>query len=94
MGAALVVAALAAAAAWVLKPTPVTSNVVTRFVHSLAAGENFTRGGRRLIAISPDGTKLAYVANSQIYLRHMNDLEAQPIAPRETSRAPVMERAR
>jgi Tol biopolymer transport system component len=45
----------------------------------LGAGQNFTRTGRRVVAISPDGTKIAYIANNQIYLRHMHENEAQPI---------------
>ena len=76
---ALVLAALAGAGAWFLKPAPVTTNVVTRFPMPLGAGQNFTRTGRRAVAISPDGTKIAYIANNQIYLRHMHESEAQPI---------------
>ena len=77
--AALVLAALAGAGAWFLKPAPVTTNVVTRFTMPLGAGQTFTRTGRRFVAISPDGTKIAYIANQQIYLRHMGESEAQPI---------------
>ena len=67
-------------AAWLLKPPPVVTNVVSRFNSLLPAGQAFTGGtGRRVIAISPDGTKVAYIANGQLYLRGMNQLEAQPI---------------
>ena len=31
------------------------------------------------MAISPDGTKIAFIANSQIYLRQMDELTARPI---------------
>jgi Tol biopolymer transport system component len=78
-GAAVIFAALAAVAAWALKPAPVIHNVVTRFTHPLPAGQNLTRGGRRVVAISPDGTKIAYVANNQIHLRRMHEAEAQPV---------------
>jgi Tol biopolymer transport system component len=78
-GAAILLALLAAAGAWALKPAPAIANVVTRFVHPLPASQNITRGGRKVVAISPDGTKLAYVANNQIYLRHMHEIDAQPI---------------
>jgi dipeptidyl aminopeptidase/acylaminoacyl peptidase len=79
-GGALLLAALAAALAWALKPAPVTPpGVVSRFPYVLPEGQTFTRTGRRVVAISPDGTKLAYIANNQIYLRHMHELEAQPI---------------
>jgi Tol biopolymer transport system component len=77
--AGLILAALAGAVAWILKPAPVTTNVVARFAVPLGAGEAFTRTGRRFIAISPDGTKIAYIANQQIYLHHLHESEAQPI---------------
>ena len=31
------------------------------------------------LAVSPDGTPLVYLANHQLYLRSMSDLEARPI---------------
>jgi Tol biopolymer transport system component/tRNA A-37 threonylcarbamoyl transferase component Bud32 len=52
---------------------------VTRFRYTLPKGQSFTRAGRHVIAISPDGTKLAYVANQQLYLRSMDQLDAEPI---------------
>ena len=55
------------------------TNVVGRFTYPLPDDQRFTRAGRRVVAISPDGTKIAYVANNQIYLRNMHELEAQPI---------------
>ena len=80
IGLVLAVAAVATTAAWLLKPPPVITNVVSRFSFTLPADQTLTGGtGRRLIAISPDGTKLAYIANRQIYLRALDQLEAQPI---------------
>ncbi|HYN09475.1 MAG TPA: protein kinase [Vicinamibacterales bacterium] len=76
---ALVLAALAGAGAWFLKPAPVTTNVVARFAMPLGVGQAFSRTGRRVVAISPDGTKIAYIANFQIYVRHIHEIEAQPI---------------
>ena len=38
---------------------------------------------RHLIALSPDGTKLAYIANStngQLYIRQMSEMQARPMA--------------
>jgi Tol biopolymer transport system component len=79
-GVVLAVAAVATTGAWLLKPTPVITNIVSRFSFTLPADQTLTGGtGRRLIAISPDGTKLAYIANRQIYLRALDQLEAQPI---------------
>jgi eukaryotic-like serine/threonine-protein kinase len=74
-GAALVTAG----AVWFLKPNPPERHVVARFSYPLPEGQNFTRTGRHLVAISPDGTKIAYVANQQLYLRVMDQLDAQPI---------------
>jgi Tol biopolymer transport system component/predicted Ser/Thr protein kinase len=58
---------------------PPAPHVVTRFEYTLPEGQNFTRGGRHVLAISPDGTKLAYVANQQLYLRAMDQIQAQPV---------------
>ena len=72
-GAAVLLAALAAFAAWTLKPAPVTTPVVTRFADVLPEDQAFTRTGRRVIAISPDGAKLVYVANNELFLRRMSE---------------------
>ena len=70
----------AAAIAWMLKPAPgVTAGVVGRFVDVLPEEQVLTRSGRRNLAISPDGSKIVYVANQQIYLRKLNETQASPI---------------
>jgi serine/threonine-protein kinase len=79
MASALVLAAVAGAASWTLKPSPPAVHVVARFQYSLPEGQNFKTSWRHLLAISPDGTKLAYVANKQLYLRSLDRLEAQPV---------------
>ena len=40
------------------------------------------------VAVSPDGTNLAYVANGQLYIRAMHQLEATPIRGTEDLRNP------
>jgi serine/threonine protein kinase/Tol biopolymer transport system component len=80
LAAALVFGALTAAIAWWVKPAPVVTNVVTRFTEQLPEDLRFTRAGRRVIAVSPDGTKLVYVAGNQLHLRKMNEPAAVPIA--------------
>jgi Tol biopolymer transport system component len=52
---------------------------VTRFPLALGQGQQFTNAGRQMIAISPDGTQLVYVANQSLYLRSMSETEARPI---------------
>jgi len=79
IGVALAVGAICAVAAWFAKPAPTQTAVVTRFVHTLAAGQQFTRTGRHTIAMSPDGTFFVFVANGELFIRRMNEVEAQPI---------------
>ena len=74
---AVVVSAMVGAAAWRLKPTP--PSPVTRFAFTLGEGQRFTTNNVQSVAISPDGARLVYVANDQLYLRSMSDLEARPI---------------
>ena len=77
---ALAVGIAAAAAAWTLKPAPpAPPGVVARFMDVLPDGQGLTRTGRRSLAISPDGTKVVYIANQQIYLRKLNESQVAPI---------------
>jgi len=75
----------AAAVAWVLWPKAPVAPVVTRFTIELPEGQAFTRTGRHIVALSPDGRRLAYVANSQLNLRTMQELTAAPISGTEKS---------
>ena len=52
---------------------------VTRFEIALPESIRLTSTGRHAVALSPDGTKLVFSANQQLYLRSMDDLEATPI---------------
>ena len=53
---------------------------VTRFPFVIGEGQTFTTTGRWMLAISPDGTQIAYVANRKIYLRLMSENDARAIA--------------
>jgi serine/threonine-protein kinase len=75
---AIAVGGLAGTVGYYSRPAPAVP-VVTRFSFALGDGQRFTNPGRHLVAISPDGTRMAYVANSQLYLRSMSELEARPI---------------
>ncbi len=79
IGVALAVGAIGAVAAWFAKPAPAQTAIVTRFVHTLGVGQQFTRTGRHTIAMAPDGTFFVFVANQQLFIRHMNEVDAQPI---------------
>jgi serine/threonine protein kinase/Tol biopolymer transport system component len=73
-----IVAALGSAGmVWRLGRTPPTS--IARFSFVLPAGQSTTRGGRRVIAVSPDGENIVYQANQQLYLRSMAEVDARPI---------------
>jgi serine/threonine-protein kinase len=72
--------AVGAAAAWMLKPAPIERHVVTRFTITVPEGARlFGLAARRHIAISPDGSTLAYVADRHLYVRRMSDLDARSI---------------
>ncbi|MGE5359719.1 MAG: protein kinase domain-containing protein [Bacteroidales bacterium] len=64
------------------------SAFVTRFSLSLGEGEKFTNAGRQLIAVSPDGNRIVYVANYRLYLRDMSNLVAHPIPGVEGTEGP------
>jgi Tol biopolymer transport system component len=53
---------------------------ITRFAHQLQPGDAFTSTNRRAIAISDDGTLLAYVANYRLHLKRLSEQNAMPIA--------------
>ena len=69
----IIVAMVAAYAAWTLKPSALRP--ITRFSITLAPGETLTGG----LALSPDGTRLAYAVNDRLYLRSFDRLDAEPI---------------
>ncbi len=74
---ALAAAALVGAGAWALRPTPGPPAVVQ---FSFAPeGQSFTGTVQQVIAISPDGTRLAYTANSRLYVRSIGELEARAV---------------
>jgi eukaryotic-like serine/threonine-protein kinase len=75
------VAIVAAGLTWWLKPGAVPAQpTVTRFAVTLPTGMQWTRTGRHLIAISPDGTHVAYVADNQLFVRRLDQFEAVAVA--------------
>ncbi|HKV03999.1 MAG TPA: protein kinase [Candidatus Acidoferrales bacterium] len=76
---------LAGVTVWVLKPSRVSPpQPVTRTVINLPPGQQLAgMDSGPAVALSPDGTHLAYVARQggtqQIYLRAMDNLESKPI---------------
>jgi len=60
-------------------------DTVAHFAVDLPEGQPFTRTGRRVVALSADGSRLTFVANRQIYLRNLNELTAAPIPGTENT---------
>jgi serine/threonine-protein kinase len=84
LGLALVAAALGGLVVWTARPRP-TAPVVSRFTVRLGEGQTYTNTGDLTIAISPDGTRIAYTASQRLYVRSLSDLDAQPIRGTEVN---------
>ena len=81
--AAILASAITAVSLWSFKSTAPQS--VSRFSIALGEEKTFTNIGRPVIAISPDGTRMAFVANQRLYLRPMTELEAKAIPGTENA---------
>jgi eukaryotic-like serine/threonine-protein kinase len=78
---AVVAAAMAFAVALVMmRPGPSLSPIVARFPFVLPEDQVLPNGARNLIAISPDGSNIVYLASGQLQLKTMGELQARPIA--------------
>lgn len=51
----------------------------------LTDGQNFSNTGRSVVALSPDGSTLVYVANGRLYVRAISELDARPLTGSEAS---------
>jgi Tol biopolymer transport system component len=91
VGVFLLVTAIASLATWNLKPSPPPpQRPISRTVITLPPGQQLASlDSGPAVAVSPDGTHLAYVARQggtqQLYLRAMDSLEAKPIPGTEGS---------
>jgi serine/threonine-protein kinase len=83
--AAVVGAILASLAVWNLRSPAAVP--IGSFSHVLADGQAFTSTGHPLVALTPDGSAMVYVASNQLYLRPLNQLHAVPIRGTEGSPA-------
>jgi Tol biopolymer transport system component len=86
----LLLAAIAGVAIWNLKPSP--PGPVSRTVITLPPGQRLAGLDQPAVALSSDGTHLAYVAiqggTQQLFLRAMDSLEARPIPGTEGATGP------
>ena len=85
VAAIVLTAAAAGVAAWALWPRTVP--LTARFAVTLPSDHQFTSTATRSIALSPDGSKLAYIANNRLYLRPISSLDAVPLT--ETGVRPI-----
>ena len=76
---AVVFALIGGTVGWWLRNSAQSPGAVARFDYRLPSDQIFTRTGRHVVAISPDGTRIAYVANQQLYLRPLDRFDASPI---------------
>jgi serine/threonine-protein kinase len=89
----LVVGAITASIAlWKVKPPPPPAPV-SRLTIALPPGERLAGLEQPAVAVSPDGTRLAYLATQgggapQLYLRAMDSLESKPISGTEGAANP------
>jgi len=66
---------IAGMAAWTLKPVPPVS--VVRFPIVLPEEQQMAAVFPLRIAFAPDGTRIAYVAGSRLYVRALNEMDAR-----------------
>ena len=82
--AALALLAVGGAAVWgLIRPAPSSPGQVTRFPIPLAADQTFSFTNRSLAAISPDGTQVVYAANTSLWLRPVDQLQAIQVSGTE-----------
>ena len=71
---------MASFAVWsLMRPDLASPEPVTRFSVPLDPDQTFTRTGRHVVALSPDGSQFVYVANQQLFLRQLDQLRATAI---------------
>jgi serine/threonine-protein kinase len=77
LASALLAAAAAGYGGWALKPDP--ARTVGRFIVELPDGQSFSNTSRRFLDVSPDGRRLAYLANNRLQVREFTALEAHAV---------------
>ena len=84
--AALIGALIAATLLWTKAPSQPIQ--VAHQVRALPPGQTLTVN-RRAVAISPDGTRVAYSADGGLFLRSLADFDAHPIRGADPGITPV-----
>ncbi|HVG69680.1 MAG TPA: protein kinase [Vicinamibacterales bacterium] len=79
-------AILSGAAVWNLRPATAPGAAV-RFAVTLPQDQSFSNTGRKFVAVSPDGSAVAYAANQRLYIRQLSEPEARPVPGTDTLQA-------
>jgi eukaryotic-like serine/threonine-protein kinase len=72
-GAVIATALLAAAAGWYLRPAPAQPKVVRFWLKLSEEEKTLPAVARQILAISPDGTRMALVASLRLWLRSLSE---------------------
>ena len=82
LGAAALLLVAILGATWALRTAPARPGVVQ--FSFIPEGQSFTGTSQQVVALSSDGTRLAYVANGRIYARLLSEPEARALTDAET----------
>ena len=85
---AAVAAAISGLTVWTLTRSVETSSRVSRLSVPLRGAALLTSLGSNVVALSPDGTRLVYAADGQLYQRRLDELEATALEGTEGARGP------
>ena len=89
--AALALLVVGGAAVWgLIGAAPSSPSLVARFPIPLASDQTFSFTTRPLVAISPDGTHVVYAANSSLWLRPVDQLQAIQVPGTEQAEGPFL----
>jgi eukaryotic-like serine/threonine-protein kinase len=90
--ASLIVAVVAGFAVWRVRPAPTMPATISRSVFTVPSGDRLAALDRPAVALSPDGSRMVYVAvrgNVQrLFLRSMDRFDATPIPGTEGGNSP------
>ena len=64
---------------WATRPVPPAPEDLVRFDFELPEDVDFWNTGRHVVAVSPDGARIAFTGNNQLWLRRIDDLQATPL---------------
>ncbi len=74
---------------WSTRPVPPAPQDLVRFDFELPEDVDFWNTGRHVVAVSPDGARIAFTGNNQLlWIRSLDDLEAIPLRGTDNPTSP------